>query len=275
MGFIYNNKSTDTILSVPLLIVSFDTVDVFTGVNREIQMGSQTISRQVANEYGVISTPALFEGYSLIKKDGSMFSPEEQITIERWLTSPKYSSDLTLFDNCTKQQISTYCGIFISTEWIAGANGYMGITFTFQANTPYPTKTYQHTYEINGEKTISLDCVTDDLNDFIYPTIIFEQTIGTSQSAQNFTFRILNKNENKAMNLIALDGLPIKIDCQKYMVTDATTSGVIRFSDLGWNDVGNIYWLRLRPGKNTLQVSGHGKLTIKYSSVYKKVGGWL
>jgi len=64
-------------------------------------------------------------------------------------------------------------------------------------------------------------------------------------------------------------------DCAHCIPSDATTNGLISYADLGWTDVGNIYWLRLLHGINTLEVTGNANITIAYSCPYKKVGGWL
>ena len=65
------------------------------------------------------------------------------------------------------------------------------------------------------------------------------------------------------------------MDCQHCILKDTSTSGIVNFSDLGWKDVDNIYWLRLLPGINELQVIGTANIEISYDSPYKKVGGWL
>jgi len=50
---------------------------------------------------------------------------------------------------------------------------------------------------------------------------------------------------------------------------------IVKYKDLGWGDVGDIYWLRLLPGNNTLVLEGDVALEISYYAPYKKVGGWL
>ena len=94
-----------------------------------------------------------------MKSDYETFTEEEQIAVERWLTSPKLSSELVISD-CDDNSYS-YFGLFISTEWIIGNGGFMMCTFTFQVNGMYAIKHYTElgsaaTYE-NGEITAIAD----------------------------------------------------------------------------------------------------------------------
>lgn len=98
-GFIYNNQSTETIIGRKLMLVSYNgAVDTVTGVNRQNQTGEATISRPIANEYGTINENLTFS-YTLIvdpceQDSGLEITRDEQVIIERWLTSPKFSRDL-------------------------------------------------------------------------------------------------------------------------------------------------------------------------------------
>ena len=100
-------------------------------------------------------------------------------------------------------------------------------------------------------------------------------------------------DDDNTMSIRAYDRLEMTFDCQHCIPTDETTSGVISYADLGWDDVGNIYWLRLLPGDNEIEVSIYLKenegtvdetrfdiestadITISYRCPYKLVGGWL
>ena len=68
--------------------------------------------------------------------EAQLITQEEQSIIERWLTSPKYSSDLNIIDN-DGNIVATYCEKFISTEWLIYDDRYNGVTFTFENNGPY------------------------------------------------------------------------------------------------------------------------------------------
>lgn len=74
-------------------------------------------------------------------------------------------------------------------------------------------------------------------------------------------------------NVLRLD---VTIDCQRCLLTDSTRSTVVSFKDMGWADVGSIYWLRFLPRRiNVLEIIGDVSIKIAYDYPYKKVGGWL
>ena len=173
-GFTYNGHSTETILNTPLILVSSETPGSAIGAQRSKVEGEITISRPITNEYGVTGEPLSFT-YSLMKKDFEIFSEEEQITIERWLTSPKLSSELLITD-CNGDSYS-YFGLFTSTEWIRGNGGYMLCTFTFQVNGRHAFKRYTEvgsaaTYNngeiilINDSFNMDFICYTDELEEY-------------------------------------------------------------------------------------------------------------
>lgn len=285
-GFIYNGKSTEDILDVPLLLCSLNgAVSSVTGVTRIDNTGDQTITRQTPNEYGVIDSLLSFE-YGLIKYDGSYFTNEEQRVVERWLTSPKFSSELYLFD-CNDTGVVGdktifdfyYSGKFLSTEWELGNDYYYGVTFTFQCNTAYPFKKYSYSYDITEETNIEIDCASDELEEYVYPTIEYTQNI-VSGIQSDFNFELTNATDDgNTMKAIVQSGKTLVLDCKHcipfdYLLTTATKENY-SYTDLGWNDVGNIYWLRLVSGKNELVINCNGRVTISYNCPYKKTGGWL
>lgn len=268
-GFIYKNKSTDTILSSSkLILVSFDVLDSIQGSDRESVTGESTLTRPISNEYGTTNKNLVFE-YALVKSNYQPFTDDEQIIVERWLSSPKFSSDLNIID-CNENVTATYCGKFTQTTWRICGGGWAGVTFTFENNSAYPKRHFSNTYSITDGETININCETDELEEYIYPVISITQPNETaSVTIKNIT------DNNNSFTINALDRLQIKIDCKHCILKDATTNGVINFNDLGWNDVGNIYWLRLLPGNNEIQITGTCDIEISYDSSYKKVGGWL
>lgn len=269
-GFIYNGKSTkDIISSSELILASFNGLDDVTGSSRESIKGEVTAVRMIANEYGIKYSPLIFE-YSLIKMNGEVFTEEEQVIVEKWLTSPKLSQDLKLFDIDTGNVETIYCGKFVSTTWKAVANGWAGITFSFENNHAYPKRHFENTYTIRAQGNITIGCETDELEEYIYPVL----TITEPNETGYITIKNITDNSN-TMRIRAYESLPIIFDCRHCIVKDSTSKGIVSYSDLGWNDVGNIYWLRLLPGINNIQVIGNANITISYDCPFKKVGGWI
>lgn len=271
-SFTYDGHSTESVISVPIILASFSSIDSVLGLSRDISKGGVTITRPVPNEYGTTSNPLTIE-YCLIKSDFEPFSAEEQRTIETWLTAPKFSTDLIVYDT-DDQEICTYCGLFTNTSWIPHSTGYSAIEFTFECNSAYPIKRYKKDYSITSSETITLNCESDELNEYIYPVLtVYERSETATVTITNVT------DNNNTMTIKALDRLMMTFDCKHCIPTDETNNGVISYADLGWNDVGNIYWLRLIPGDNEIIVSVNGNSTvdisIEYSCPYKLVGGWL
>ena len=272
-GFIYDGKSTDSILdSSSLGLCTFESIDTIVGTSRENISGDISILRSIANEYGTTSTPLTFD-YALYKTNEEAFTDEEQIIIETWLTSPQFSKDLQIFDCNTKEITDTFCGKFLSTEWIPLPKGWAGIKFTFQNNSAYAKKHYDYSYTINNikETTFLLNCESNELEKYIYPNLIIKKKEETG------TISIQNVNDNKnEMTIRAYKELPMYFDCLHCIPKDETTNQVISYSDLGWTDVGDIYWFRLLPGLNEIIVSGGNvDIQISFDVPYKKVGGWL
>lgn len=274
-GFRYRGKSTDNIIGTPLLLVSYELDGTF-GSNRSKMESDITISRPITNEYGTIYDPLSFS-YALIKQDFEPFTEEEQVTVERWLTSPKLSSELTII-NCQSQEYS-YFGLFTSTNWERANGGFAICNFTFQVNGAYP---YIHTVvEFTDSNDIVLNCRTDELEEYVYPTII--ATPKTEGGNPSFTLTNTTSDPSgEVMSLTTTINLPIHIDCKRcraFIVTDKPDNTFVitnlRFKDLNWADVDNIYWPRLINGENKFTVDGDVNLTFDYYAPYKKVGGWL
>lgn len=274
-GFIYKGKSTASILfSSRLVLASFDTVDSFPGVSRESIKGEPTLTRPIPNEYGTKSDSLTFQ-YALVKENGKPFSDAEQVIVERWLTSPKLSSDLEVTDN-NGMVLTTYCGKFINTEWRSCNGGWSGVIFDFECNSSYPYRHFVYDYDINGNTEISLHCISDELEEYIYPTL----TVTVLSDTKSFS--IINKtDDSNSMNITYTTkiprNLPLIFDCKHCIPSDGTISGIISYADLGWKDIGNIYWLRLVPGINQLQINttGSAHMSISFDAPHKKVGGWI
>lgn len=281
IGFRYCGKSTDGSLADGIIpgyklgIAFWGMQESVPGVNRESMDGERTASRPIANEYWTQNEPATFE-YSLFKFDGCLpvdITYDEQIMIERWLTSPKFSKHLEILDEDGNVQY-IYSGKFLSTEWVASANGFISVNFTFQSDRAYPFKHYTKTFT-NGSH--NLFCESDELEEYVYPTVtVFDP----SYSSTGNTATITNiSDDNKQMKMKTLSRVGTVFNCQKcipYNVGDTGKIGtLVDYSDLGWEDVGDIYWLRLIPGNNQLSISGSSTVTIEYDAPYKKVGGWL
>lgn len=261
--FEYSGSSTEDILfGIPLLLVSNGSLDNIIGIQRSKLQSDITISRPVVNEYGAIGEHLVFS-YSLIKANLESFTEEEQIAVERWLTSPKFSSELTITDDYNMQY--SYYGLFTGTEWIPGNHGFVMCTFTFEVNGFYPFKHYSvrgtaAVYTagvitgVNDSFDFNILCESDELEEYIYPQIIV-----TGIDNENPSFVLKNITDNNNTIEVTVDSSdPIYIDCQRCIIKkkheDVFTN--LKYSDIGWSDIGKIYWPKLSPGENRFHVDG-------------------
>lgn len=279
-GFIYRDKSTLTILDEPLIMCGLDSVFEIPGMQRTMQGGDPTISRTVTNEYGTITEHLQFQ-YGIIKCGNSLFTSDEQRLIETWLTSNKYSSVLQVLDEYGYVRFKYY-GYFSATTWFPeGDDGFFACTFTFDVNGRYPFEHYEHVYSTNNKsvsgQTIEtvINCESDELEEYIYPTV----TVKPLDYSNNIAFTLTNLNEEKTMEVNSdTRSSTLRIDCDKCICDwNSDYNNIATFEDLGWEDVGEIYWFRLYPGENPIrfQSSANLELTISYDAPMKKVGGWL
>ena len=291
-GFEYNGQSTRTIIDTPLILVSTESLGDIVGSSRSKVEGSITISRPITNEYGTTHDPLSFT-YSLMKSDLEPFTTEEQIAVERWLTSPKLSSELRITD-CNEETYS-YFGIFLSTNWAIGNGGFAICTFTFQVNGRHAYKYFEfngtaNQYDNPDDPTevtsvaesffMEIDCESDELEEYIYPK--FEYTPVTRDYNSSIIINNLYDEEYETLSLDIQRYSSIVIDSQycrmgEYVsgISGNHTLRLLKFSKVGLADVGNIYWPRLIPGRNLLFIKGQVDMKVSFYVPIKKVGGWL
>lgn len=304
MHLTYNGKSTDTLLSVPLLPCHFNTPGEFSGFAREIQKGETTTTRPVANYYGTIYTEPLKFEFSLIKKDGSTFHTYEQRLVNKWLTSPK--TPKWLEHSYDSNPPVLYRGLFQELKWKTGNNGIIGVSCSFESDSPYTWQEYSAIFSSTGTQTHTIFVDSDEEEEYVYPTFTITgdfrqdsndqtqpnlsaanesppqspeqlQDPSTPQSPSDRPHIILTNltDSNNSMKIPHLSALNLTFDCKRCIPSDATTNGIISYKDLGWEDVGSIYWLRLLPGKNQLQLTGNASIKLTYLCPIKKVGGYI
>ena len=279
--FEYNNKSTVSIIGTPMILVSVSSIEDPSSTRNKIQ-GESTISRLITNEYGTIYEPLSFT-YGLMKVDYSPFTEREQRIVERWLTSPKLSSELKL-TNCDGDQYSYYGTFLGPMTWVLAGGEYVMCEFTFNVNGAYPYKYYEFKWdasEVGDHGILELYCSSDELEEYVYPTI---KATAISKD-YNSSYEIIQHTDgNKSFKISTLHCITLVADCQHCRVYEGLDMGEyiaeseqnrIYFEDLGWGDADTIYWPRILPGWNIIEIKGNVELTISYYAPYKKVGGWL
>ena len=121
-------------------------------------------------------------------------------------------------------------------------------------------------------------CETDETEEYVYPVIRAKAIDINANANSSFTMTFVTDNDEKfAVTTNSRETVVIDCrHCRAYLASpDGTEIRALSFRDLGWEDVDNVYWPRLRPGYNYIKVVGDVELSISYSMPYKKVGGWL
>lgn len=280
-GFYYNNHDTTTILpSGELFTAAADSrPDAGFGMSRQKQEGSQTIARQITNEYGVIETPATLE-FTLMKCGNEEITEQEQIIVENWLVNPTISQKLQFFPQGNKSIRGPkpyYYGVFTSTDWHPWRDGFYGVTVTFQATTAYPFVSHKTTVNGSGlsiTKSLFVEVGMMD-NKYVYPVVKIQNNRGDTLQITNYS----EEQVNDTMTLTGLSGYQtVVVDCNNcliYYIDDDGMEKSLTFTDIGWDDASGIYWLRLTRGTNDLEITASGKVTISYETAYRKVGDWI
>lgn len=289
--FSYFGKSCMNILGEgkPLVLVSMDgAADDVQGSEKKVITGETSIYKTVANEYGNMYDDVLEFEYTLIKFNDELITPEEQRKIETWLTSPKLSQYIQLYDAvCDGEEltpsstpVAIYCGTFVKTEWMPFDTGFYGVTFTFQCDSPYAWQFHDEKRYTTGDDTTSLYVVTDDTQDYVYPRMKFKAINDGSESIlHDIEFEFVNNTDsNNGFTMTTQIGKTVVMDCRACRVTD-NAGNLFTYDDLGWQDIGNVYWPRLVNGYNNFSVKSDPNVTIEmsvsYMSPFKIVGGWL
>lgn len=266
MSFTYKNISTDSLLDVPLRIGVTEGIEKYEGFSREIMKGESSISRPIPNEHGTTYDNLPVLNIVLWKSDTTIFTREEQRTVNKWLTSPKLS-DYVVFNPCNEFNSVTYKGLFTDVSWDPA----MRMCFvTFTSNSPYTWKHDILSDSITGSKLINISCHSDELEEYVYPFLILKKTDVTG----NVTITNIT-DQNNILCVRLLEEIETCIDCRFNMVYDKKNKGLITFKDLGWEDAGNIYWPRLLPGNNTWHIEGSVDITIDFYSPQKVLGGYI
>ena len=270
-GFNYNNKSLKDVLS-GIVIGYMDTPEESFGLEREIVGGSNTVNPKISPAYNTKYTETLEFTISLIHQNGNLFTYNEISKLTQWLTSPKSYRKLQFYDCDNNNFDIVYYAIATNiTPNIAG--GMAGITITFKCNASYGFKEKSQAIDITNvldypdhKTSLALNCESDELESYVYPMLMFEvPTLWSNIKIKNMS------DQNKIMDLYDMEG-NYTFDCQHQVIH--SDEGDILLSDLfKMDELQTLYWLRLVPGINNIEITGRCKLTIKWLEP-KKVGSF-
>lgn len=251
------------------------------GLNREILKGTTNMYRSQAVHYGtkytdVVTLPLFIIKFNCDYND-TQISLFELRKLQAWLTSSKLPQSLYIINK--EGVMIEYHGIFTEISPYS-YNGLNGINLKFTCDSPfgYDTKIVKIQSE-DAKKGITkrMFCDTDEMEEFIYPLIRY-----MPNTAGKISFKNNNDNGNIMSLTIPKIYKEVVIDCKlKRIVADNIP---LSLSDVGWNikqinDFNNInsgiykmYWLRLIPERNYVDISGDGDFIITYKNLLK-LGG--
>lgn len=286
-SFTYNGVSSDDYGIILCAVTQPDSIQM--GLKREIIKGEITSNRSVANWYNAKYSDTLSFEITITKPEDRAFSREEVRDINAWLTGPR-TPTLLFFEDEAFDPINYY-GIFTDVTDTYGS-GIIMLTYTFTADSPYGWSNEREfkCTSSSASSTTKFEIIndTDELTDFVYPLFEIKSTPGTKITIENtseisadlkscvFSFTFPTKLDST---------LPIYIDSKRhrfYYKNNLGSKVILSLSDLGFTmdqldnfDSGSLamYWIRLIPGTNILNVTGKCDITTTFRCP-RKVGAY-
>ena len=265
--FTYKNQSTKTILSVPLRLGFLSRQDRYRGLEREILQGDTTISRPVTNKYGTRYMDVFSPEFCMWKEDETPFTQAEQRTINAWFSSPKHDSFIEFVNY--NGETTLYRGIFTDVSTGVYLGGVMEMSVLLRCDSPYVWEKRTFNTTVSGSDTLTVMSDSDELEEFVYPLIRI-----MPHATETVSIKSVSDNGN-IFTVDARASLPMMFDTKRCIVSDGTVNGIISYSDLGWRDVGNIYWPRLLPFNNTWEVTGNLDIEVEFYVPHKRLGDFI
>lgn len=268
VSFIYNNKSLSDFLHKMIIGYIDKSEDTF-GLDREIVSGSTTMNRNIYHAYNTKYSGKLGFQITLLHEDQKRFTENEVSEITRWLTSPKSYRKLEFYDcDGSKNDVIFYAIAVKVTPALAG--GIAGLKIDFECNAPYgfveKTASIDLTQSTDHTGTIEINCESDELEEYVYPVVKI------NCPSLWMDFRIINHTDNESeMKLHDVKGI-YELNCQ-HQVLKLDNKPIVLSELFDMTDLKKIYWLRLLPGTNTIELNGRSKTTIEWLEP-RKVGAF-
>lgn len=268
----YNGKSSDD-FDLTLCSVDSNVEEIPIGLSREILKGENTMSRPIANHYGTKYNDVISFDITFVKNSQKPFNHDEIREINAWLTSTKIPT-LLYIDDDEEDETVYHFGVFTAATNIY-TSGITVLTYTFTSNAPYGwSKKYVRNYTCSENLSFILNNDSDDLEDFVYPSVFINGAKGTN-------IIISNASESEYFSLtLPCDQLYINSKYHQIYRYYADKKVIVSLADLGWDEemqesiadgTKSIYWFRLLPGENKISVSGACEITFTYRVPVKAV----
>lgn len=291
--FEYNGISSE---KFHVLLVSFDSVDnIEMGLARSITTSDITQFNSRPNHMGALYDEALMFDITLVKdpnyygaQSNLAFSRTEIRELNAWLTSPMYPCLLHITDCEENEEYIDYFCMFNSVD--TNFFDYLyGLTYTAQCDSPFGySREYTHKLSCaytNKSESIKITCSSDErelrlpVSVVIKPTQTGQVTISNETQGQSLIIQCLRDN------IIYLNSQKLKAKCiltddinfdDSTLLSDEKLDklgSLISLEDLGLKDIGDLYWLTLSYGENTISLTGCADISIIYREP-RKVGAY-
>lgn len=230
-----------------------------------ISKGEINPYRHKPNYYHIKPTDVLSFDITVIKCDGTSFSPDERMVIIRKMTSPLSHSVLQIKDFSDGYQYHAdiyFRAIVIGYSEIVPVGDISGMTFSFECDSPYGYIDYEETFINESDADIfsfNIENESDDLYLDYYPTF-------KVKAVNTGTITITNLNyPDEIMRLKMYNGQELHIDCAQGDIQDLNVGLFDYETDT------NLVWIRLSHGLNQIEVSGLDEITVS-CAFNRKVG---
>ena len=246
------------------------------GLSRSSGKSDITRYRLVPNHSGTSYDEVLEFEICLIKnpcqgrsQDDMKFTRAQISEINAWLTSPRFPQLLHFvdFDDSIKDDMYIdYFAVFTNVTSVANGDIHE-LKFTVTCNAPFAfSQEYKRVIDASsGSAECHINCTTDERQMDVYPVITIEPLATGIVTIENST-------QGKSLSVECLNDNIVSIDNEKLKISDLTGK-LIKLSDLGLMDIGNLYWFSLSYGVNDIKITGEAKVTITYRE-YRKVGAY-
>lgn len=250
-----------------------------TGITREIVKSEPNMVNHIANQYGTTYSDVLLLEFDIYHQDGSPFTYRESRNINNWLTKETYKRFKV---NDYNTDNIYYKAICTSISDLADGD-FFGKHIVLQCDSPFGytgEKTRVIDATISGDEIWTIDNSSDD---GIYYPLVHIECAGDYEG----NVQIINTSLDRTMTLEMVQ-IPVRetdnkkvldIDGQHLQITDYA-GNLVPLYLLGWTIVPNaneavpldyMYWFRLKPGINRVELKGNAKFKITVSFP-RKVG---
>ena len=204
--------------------------------------------------YGTKYTGAEPVRITVIKRDGSDWTVEDNRLALKWLTGAKTDSWLDLYvGNETKYRMLGHVQNVLQYKLDARI---VGLTIIFESASPFAFSTLQTVSKyVQGQSTFEIDNPSDDNYTFVKMKTTFANTSGKTLAIINNTLGEVTQISGLVANEM------VTLDNNQFITSDKRTR--IFGTDF------NFVFPRLKPGVNSFTVAGTGAITFYYSYFIK------